>query len=96
MKSSGASAGVFESTLVEEAMVVHLKSQALEILTDDATSSGFCFLLDSVNDAKGIQSYVQIHDGESYRQEAVEDLAQLMFDKDDQTLERSWYQGYKC
>ena len=95
MKSIGASADVFESARVENAMVVHLKSQALEILTDDATSSGFCFLLDSVNDAKDIQSYVQIIDSESYRQEAVEGLAQLMFDNDDQTLDRGWYQGFR-
>jgi len=95
MKSSDASADVFESALVENAMVVHLKSQALEILTDDATASDFCSLLDSVNDAKGIQSYVQINDSESYRHEAVENLAQSMFDKEDQALERSWYQGFR-
>ena len=95
MKSSDASADVFESALVENAMVVHLKSQALEILTDDATASDFCSLLDSVNYSKDIQSYVQINDSESYRQEAVEGLAQLMFDKDDQTLKQGWHQGFQ-
>jgi len=82
MKSIGASADVFESALVENAMVVHLKNQALEILTDHATASSFCSVLDSVNDAKDIQAYVQINDSESYRQEAVDDLAQILFDKD--------------
>ena len=95
MKSVGAGADAFESVLVEDAMVVHLKSQALEILTDEATASGFCSVLDSVNDAKDIQAYVQINDSESYRQEAVEDLAQAVFDKDDQTMERSWHQGFR-
>ena len=95
MKSVSASADVFESVLIENAMVVHLKSQALEILTDKAIASGFCSVLDSVNDAKDILAYVQINDSESYRQEALEDLAQAVVDKDNQTIERSRYQGFQ-
>jgi enoyl-CoA hydratase/carnithine racemase len=95
MKSSGASADVFESALVENAMVVHLKSQALEILSDDSTATDFCSLLDSVDNADDIQAYVQINDSESYRQEAVDDLAQKLFDKDDQTLKQGWHQGFQ-
>ena len=95
MKSSGASVDVFESARVENAMVVHLKSQALEILSDDATASSFCSVLDSVNDADDIQAYVQINDSESYRLEAVDGLAQMLFDKDDQTLKQGWYQGFQ-
>jgi len=95
MKSVGVSADVFESVLVENALVVHLKSQALGILTDKATASDFCSVLDSVNDAKDILAYVQINDGESYGQEAVEDLAQTVVDKDNQMVERTRYQGLR-
>lgn len=81
---------VFESALIEGAILVHLKSQALKILIDQAASSDYCNVLDSVNDEKDIRAYVQINDAESYKLEAVDDLARILSEGDNQLDKPNW------
>lgn len=82
--------GVFESELIEGTILVSLKSQALKILIDQATSSDYFNMLNSVNDEKDIRAYVQINDAESYGLEAVDDLVRILSEGDDQLDKPNW------
>ena len=90
MNIVGMKSDVFESALIEGAVLVHLKSQALKILVDQGASSDYYDVLDGVSEESNIKAYVQINDAESYRLEAVNDLARILSEGDDQLDKPNW------
>ena len=65
----------FESKLLKNTAIVHLKSQALEIFTDPGKNIDFYNLLKSVNDSPGLRGYVQINDTQFDSHSAVDAMA---------------------
>ena len=73
----------FDSELVGTNMVVRLKSQAMQILTDLQSSSKFHNVLSGVIEADKLDGYVQIKDGEWDSHSDVENLSQFISDNDE-------------
>lgn len=84
----------FESKLIDDTAVIHLTGQALDILTEPA-SSDFYDLLGSIKSSPELRGYVQINDRGSDIAVAVNALAQFI-SQDDEVFTRSGrYYGFQ-
>lgn len=73
----------FDSTLVENSLVVRFKARAMDILTDLETGSSFRKILESASDANNLNGYVQIKDSGWDSHSDVDDLSKLITDDDE-------------
>jgi enoyl-CoA hydratase/carnithine racemase len=69
---------IFESQLVNNIAITHLKGQALDIVTNPQDCEEFFTLLKTVNDSPEVLGYVQIHDSEWDSHSAVNELVDLI------------------
>ena len=83
MKNFDVSEDSFESRQVGNSLIVRLKGQAMDILTDLETSSSFRQTLDAAREADSLDYYVQIKDSEWDSRKDLDDLGQLNSADDD-------------
>ena len=85
----------FESKLLKNTAIVHLKSQALEIFTDPGKNIDFYNLLKSVNDSLGLRGYVQINDTQFDSHSAVDAMVQFISQDKDYFEKAGRYYGLR-
>lgn len=68
----------FESKLVDNIVFVHLKSGAMEIVTNPGMNEDFYDLRETVNQSQGIRGYVEINEGEWKLLDETKALAQFI------------------
>ena len=73
----------FDSTIVGTSLVVRLKSQAMQILTDLHSSAKFHNVLATLTATNTVDGYVQIKDSEWDSHADVDNLSQLISDEDE-------------
>ena len=74
----------FDSAVAGNNMVVHLKSQAMQILTDLQSSSKFYKVLSAVRELDDLGGYVQIKDSDWDSHTDVDGLSRFIKDDDDE------------
>jgi enoyl-CoA hydratase/carnithine racemase len=85
----------FDSTLVGTSLVIRLKSQAMQILTDLQSSSKFHNVLAKVTEANTLNGYVQIKDSDWDSHTDVDNLSQLIADDDEFYTVRGRSYGFR-
>lgn len=83
----------FSSRLVDHTVVVHLKSLALEIVTDVDVKTNFVDHLKLVNDSPDARGYVQINDSGWDSQNAVDGFVEFILRNDVPHVSRGSYHG---
>jgi enoyl-CoA hydratase/carnithine racemase len=84
----------FESRLVGNIVNVHLKCDALDIVTEPAMNEDFYDLLQSINQSSELRGYVQINDSEWKLLSDSEALAQFISQDNEEYVRHGRYYGY--
>ena len=95
MKNLQVTTNSFDSSLNQGTIVLRLKANAMDILTDLDAISDFRKVLDAVDDAPSLSGYAQIHDGEWDSHTDIKTLSRLVYEEDKQIIRHGHFYDYQ-
>jgi enoyl-CoA hydratase/carnithine racemase len=86
---------IYESRIVDNIAITHLKGKALDVATNAQVIGEFHERLMTINDSPKISGYMQINDSEWDSHSAVDALVELLSIDPNMAAPKSKYQGYQ-